>query len=82
MSYAVWSPAFTGINKGTIFLCIPDAAQGAVSEIALECCDDCQVKQTQDRDGIHGPTLDLDIWADKTKILQMSWDIIKDKEEL
>jgi len=50
--------------------------------IAFECHDASVVEWLWKSGGVFGQIFNLDIWTGETKILQMPWKFIKDKDDL
>lgn len=60
--YPVWLVAFTGTNKSLV-TCIQNTIEGAVSIVALACCNDSLIQQLNEWDGVCRQILDLHIGA-------------------
>jgi len=50
--------------------------------IAVECCDASVDEWLWESGGVFGQIFNLDIWTGETKILQMPWKFIKNKDDL
>jgi hypothetical protein len=53
-----------------------------VNVTAVEWCDASVVEWLWESGSVFGQIFDLDIWTSETKIRQMPWKFIKDKDDL
>ena len=72
--FPVWFWALIGANKGLLTF-IQDSAEGVVSVMDFDCCDDCVVVRHRIQ-----VVIVVDIQSGKTEILWMPWGIIRGKE--